>query len=110
MSPDGGSFAFDSRANGYDRGEGVSTIIVKRLKDVLTAGDPVRAVIRETLINQDGKTDSITSPSQAAQVALMRDCYRRARLDPRDTHYCEAHGTGTKVGDLIEALAISTVF
>ncbi len=70
----------------------------------------MRAVIRETMLNQDGKTDSITSPSQTAQAALMRDCYYRARLDPRDTQYFEAHGTGTKVGDPIEAGAIATVF
>jgi acyl transferase domain-containing protein/NADPH:quinone reductase-like Zn-dependent oxidoreductase/SAM-dependent methyltransferase len=84
--------------------------VVKRLKDALAAGDPVRAVIRETLLNQDGKKDSITSPSQAAQVALICDCYRRAGLDPLETQYFEAHGTGTKVGDPIEAGAIATVF
>ncbi|KAK3167997.1 Type I Iterative PKS [Lepraria neglecta] len=110
LSADGKSFAFDSRANGFGRGEGVATLVIKRLKDALLAGDPVRAVIRETLLNQDGKKHSITSPSQAAQAALMRDCYHRARLDPRDTQYFEAHGTGTKVGDPIEAGAIATVF
>ncbi|KAF2194360.1 putative polyketide synthase [Zopfia rhizophila CBS 207.26] len=110
LSPDGKSYAFDSRANGFGRGEGVATLVVKRLKDALAAGDPVRAVIRETLLNQDGKKDSITSPSQAAQAALMRDCYCRAGLDPLETQYFEAHGTGTKVGDPIEAGAIATVF
>ncbi|KAI9661826.1 MAG: Type I Iterative PKS [Bathelium mastoideum] len=110
LSADGKSFAFDSRANGFGRGEGVATVIIKRLEDAISAGDPVRAVIRETLLNQDGKTDSITSPSQAAQVTLMRDCYHRAQLDPRETQYFEAHGTGTKVGDFIEAGAIATVF
>jgi acyl transferase domain-containing protein len=83
---------------------------VKRLTDALAAGDPVRAVIRETLLNQDDKKDSITSPSRAAQAALMRDCYYRAGLDPVETQYFEAHGTGTKVGDPIEAGAIATVF
>lgn len=110
LSADGKSFAFDSRANGYGRGEGVATIVIKRLKDALAAGDPVRAIIRETLLNQDGKTDSITSPSQAAQATLMRNCYQKARLDPADTQYFEAHGTGTKVGDPIEAGAIATIF
>ncbi|KAL9074401.1 MAG: hypothetical protein Q9157_004404 [Trypethelium eluteriae] len=110
LSADGKSFAFDARANGFGRGEGVATLVVKRLKDALSAGDPVRAVIRETLVNQNGRTDTITSPSQAAQAALMRDCYHRARLDPRDTQYFEAHGPGTKVGDPIEASAVATVF
>lgn len=110
LSPDGKSFAFDSRANGYGRGEGVATIVIKRLKDAVAAGDPIRAVIRETLLNQDGKTDTITTPSRAAQEALIRDCYRKAGVDPLDTQYLEAHGTGTQIGDPLEAQAIADVF
>lgn len=98
LSPDGRSYAFDSRANGYGRGEGVATIVIKRLDDALACGDPVRAVIRETCLNQDGRTETITTPSQAAQEELMYECYRRAGLDPRDTQYFEAHGTGTPTG------------
>lgn len=109
LSPDGKSFAFDSRANGYGRGEGVATIIIKRLSDAVAAGDPIRAVIRETSLNQDGKTETITSPSSAAQEALLRDCYRSAGLDPRETQYFEAHGTGTPTGDPIEARAIAAM-
>ncbi|RMZ82271.1 hypothetical protein DV738_g1896, partial [Chaetothyriales sp. CBS 135597] len=110
LSPDGKSFAFDSRAKGYGRGEGVATIVIKRLSDALAANDPVRAVLRETALNQDGKTETITSPSQAAQEALMRECYRRAAISPRDTQYFEAHGTGTPTGDPIEARAVAAVF
>lgn len=110
LSPDGRSYAFDARANGYGRGEGVATVIIKRLSDALAAGDPVRAVIRETALNQDGKTDTITTPSGAAQEELMRECYRRAGLDPRGTQYFEAHGTGTQAGDPIEAQAMANVF
>ncbi|RYP73024.1 hypothetical protein DL771_003892 [Monosporascus sp. 5C6A] len=110
LGPDGKSYAFDSRANGYGRGEGVGTIVIKRLADALAAGDPIRAVIRETYLNQDGKTETITSPSQSAQEALIRECYRRAGLSPRDTQYFEAHGTGTPTGDPIEARAIAAVF
>ncbi|CAI7652959.1 unnamed protein product [Penicillium glandicola] len=110
LSPDGKSYAFDSRANGYGRGEGVGTIVIKRLKDALEAGDPIRAVIRESYLNQDGKTETITSPSQSAQEALIRECYRRAGLNPSDTQYFEAHGTGTPTGDPIEARSIAAVF
>ncbi|OQD84167.1 hypothetical protein PENANT_c014G07229 [Penicillium antarcticum] len=110
LSPDGKSYAFDSRATGYGRGEGVGTIVIKRLKDALEAGDPVRAVIRESYLNQDGKTETITSPSQSAQEALIRECYRRAGLNPHDTQYFEAHGTGTPTGDPIEARSIAAVF
>lgn len=110
LSPDGKSYAFDKRANGYGRGEGVATILIKRLSDALAANDPIRAVIRETALNQDGKTETITTPSGAAQETLMRECYQRAGLDPRGTQYFEAHGTGTQAGDPIEARAMAGVF
>ncbi|KAI1778855.1 polyketide synthase module [Hypoxylon cercidicola] len=110
LSPDGKCFAFDERANGYGRGEGVATIVIKRLKDALAAGDPIRAIIRESVLNQDGKTETLTSPSQAAQEALMRDCYAKAGIEPSRTQYFEAHGTGTTTGDPIEAGAIASVF
>jgi acyl transferase domain-containing protein/NADPH:quinone reductase-like Zn-dependent oxidoreductase/ubiquinone/menaquinone biosynthesis C-methylase UbiE len=110
LSPDGRSYAFDSRANGYGRGEGVATVVIKRLSDALAANDPIRAVIRETALNQDGKTETITTPSGPAQEALIRECYRRAGLDPRGTQYFEAHGTGTQAGDPIEARVMANVF
>jgi acyl transferase domain-containing protein/NADPH:quinone reductase-like Zn-dependent oxidoreductase/ubiquinone/menaquinone biosynthesis C-methylase UbiE len=110
LGPDGKSYSFDSRVNGYGRGEGVATVVLKRLSDALAAGDPIRAVVRETHVNQDGKTETITTPSQEAQEALIRECYRRAGLSPRDTQYFEAHGTGTPTGDPIEAHAIAAVF
>lgn len=70
----------------------------------------MRAIIRETGVNQDGKTDTITLPSEAAQTHLMRECYHRAGLSPRDTQVFEAHGTGTPAGDPVEARAIAAVF
>ncbi|KAI5219448.1 putative polyketide synthase [Aureobasidium subglaciale] len=110
LSPDGKSYAFDSRANGYGRGEGVATVILKPLADAIRDGDPIRAVIRETALNQDGRTPTITSPSQEAQQALIRECYQAAGLDPAETAYVEAHGTGTQTGDPIEAAAIGIEF
>ena len=109
LGPDGRSYTFDHRGKGYGRGEGVSTLLLKPLDDALRDGDPVRAVIRETALNQDGKTPTITSPSQEAQEDLIRTCYRNAGLDPLDTAYVEAHGTGTRTGDPIEAGAIGEV-
>ncbi|KAK4034496.1 polyketide synthase [Parachaetomium inaequale] len=110
ISKDGKSYAFDSRANGYGRGEGSATVIIKRLDDALRDGDPIRAIIRESGVNQDGKTETITTPSGEAQEALVRDCYRRVGLDPAQTAYFEAHGTGTPTGDPIEVAAIASVF
>ena len=94
MSPDGRCYTFDDRANGYARGEGVGTIILKPLVDALKHGDTIRAVIRGTGSNQDGKTSGITLPNAAAQEALIRSTYENAGLDPIETTYVEAHGTG----------------
>ena len=110
LSPDGRSYAFDSRAAGYGRGEGVATLILKTHKAAIRDGDPIRAIIRETCLNQDGKTPTITSPSQAAQEELMWRCYNAVGIDPSTVPYVEAHGTGTKAGDPVEAAAISSVF
>ncbi|KAK0641933.1 hypothetical protein B0T16DRAFT_334009 [Cercophora newfieldiana] len=110
ISKDGKSYAFDSRANGYGRGEGSATLILKRLDDALRDGNPIRAIIRDSGVNQDGKTETITTPSGEAQEELIRACYKRAGLDPSLTTYFEAHGTGTPTGDPIEVKAIASVF
>ena len=107
LSDEGRCYSFDSRGSGYGRGEGVASIVIKPLKDALANGDPIRAVIRNTVVNQDGRTIGLTMPSCEAQIAMMRDAYAQARLDPLDTRYVEAHGTGTKAGDPIEVEAIA---
>ncbi|OBT75234.1 Type I Iterative Polyketide synthase (PKS) [Pseudogymnoascus sp. 05NY08] len=106
----GKSYAFDNRAEGYGRGEGSATVILKRLDDALRDGDPIRSIIRTSGTNQDGKTETVTTPSQRAQEELIRACYEKAGLDPAQTAYFEAHGTGTRTGDPIEARAIASVF
>ncbi|ROV97081.1 hypothetical protein VMCG_07540 [Cytospora schulzeri] len=110
VSADGRSYAFDSRASGYGRGEGVATVVLKRLRDAIASGDVIRAVIRETMLNQDGRTETITTPSSTAQETLIRDCYAKAGLDPANTQYFEAHGTGTPAGDPIEMSAVVQAF
>ncbi|RAK74691.1 type I polyketide synthase [Aspergillus fijiensis CBS 313.89] len=106
LSPDGQCHSFDSRANGYGRGEGVGVIVLKPLMDAVRDHDVIRAVIRGTGINQDGKTSGITVPSSEAQVNLIRSTYAAAGLDFSETAYFEAHGTGTPVGDPLELSAI----
>ncbi|KAI0013521.1 hypothetical protein F4779DRAFT_640909 [Xylariaceae sp. FL0662B] len=114
LSPDGQSRMWDASANGYGRGEGVAAIIMKRLADAEADGDLIECVIRETALNQDGRTKGITMPNPDAQQRLIRDCYRRAGLDlglhKNRPQYFEAHGTGTPAGDPAEAEAISTSF
>ncbi|KAF6802755.1 PKSN polyketide synthase for alternapyrone biosynthesis protein [Colletotrichum sojae] len=105
-SPDGISHSFDASANGYGRGEGIAGLVLKRLSSALADGDVIRAVIRATGVNSDGKTPGITVPSEDAQAELIRRVYERANLDMARTAYFEAHGTGTPKGDPIEVRAI----
>ncbi|KAL8790178.1 MAG: hypothetical protein Q9195_006505 [Heterodermia aff. obscurata] len=111
FSNEGKCSSFDERAtSGYGRGEGIGCIIVRPLKDALKARNPVRAVIVNSGMNQDGHTNGITLPNQQAQEQLIRSVYDKAGIDVRDTGYVEAHGTGTRVGDPIEAAALRAVF
>ncbi|WP_327290504.1 SDR family NAD(P)-dependent oxidoreductase [Streptomyces sp. NBC_01198] len=106
LSPDGRCHVFDSRANGFVRGEGGGLVVVKRLADALADGDPVAAVILGSAVNNDGRTDGLTVPSAAAQQALLTRAYRQAGVDPGAVQYVELHGTGTAVGDPIEAAGL----
>ncbi|KAI2707937.1 hypothetical protein CBS147326_2944 [Penicillium roqueforti] len=106
MSADGISHSFDESANGYGRGEGIGAVLLKPLSAALADGDNIRAVIRGTGINQDGRTPGITLPSPASQANLIRSVYERHGISMRDTSYFEAHGTGTPVGDPIELSAV----
>lgn len=90
LGPDGKSYSFDHRANGYSRGEGFGVVILKRLADAVRDGDMIRAVIRNSSSNQDGKSPGITQPTKAAQVQLMKTVYSRASLDPSLTRFFEA--------------------
>lgn len=107
LSPDGKSYAFDSRANGYGRGEGFAVVILKPGFAAMRDNDMVRATIRGSGCNHDGKTRGLHLPSAEAQETLIRETYASAGLDMKDTAYCEAHGTGTAAGDPLEARALA---
>lgn len=110
LSPDGRCYSFDFKANGYARGEGFGAVLVKPLRTALRDGNVIRAVVRATGVNQDGRTPSITQPSSEAQIQLIRGTYATAGLDLTTTDYVEAHGTGTPTGDPIEATSIGQAF
>jgi len=111
MSTTGPSKSFDERADGYGRAEGINCIYLKRLSDALRDGDPIRAIIRSSAANSDGKTVGIASPSAEAQEAAIRQAYAAAGItDFNVTAYVECHGTGTKAGDPVEARSIGKVF
>lgn len=112
LSPEGRSRMWDKDANGYARGDGVAAIVLKTLRTAIADGDHIEGIIRETSVNQDGRSRGITMPSASAQAALIRETYDRAGLDIQTDRcqYFEAHGTGTPAGDPIEAEAIHTAF
>ncbi|MET9519178.1 type I polyketide synthase [Streptomyces sp. NPDC002994] len=109
-SPDGRSKPFDASANGYGRGEGGAVLVLKRLSDAQRDGDRVLAVIRGSSVQQDGRTNGIMAPSGSAQQALLEETCRRAGIEPGSVDYIEAHGTGTRLGDPLEAGALSAVY
>ncbi|RHZ44089.1 uncharacterized protein CDV56_101092 [Aspergillus thermomutatus] len=112
LSPDGRSRMWGANANGYARGDGVAAVVLKTLSAALEDGDSIECIIRATGVNQDGRTKGITMPSSAAQAELIRKTYEAAGLSPLHDRpqYFEAHGTGTKAGDPLEAGAIFRAF
>jgi len=110
LSPRGRCHSFDASGDGYARGEGVMAIVLKPLKKAIADNDPIRAVIRGSRLNQDGRTNGITLPSGEAQEENIRRLYDSIGILPSDLDYLEVHGTGTKVGDPIEMGAIERIF
>jgi acyl transferase domain-containing protein len=111
LSPDGECKTFDVDANGYARSEAINAIYIKKLDDAVRDGDSVRAVIRSSMINSNGKTQKLAIPSATAQERLIRRAYQRAGIvDPCMMGLFECHGTGTQAGDVTEAEVIARIF
>ncbi|KAJ3519480.1 hypothetical protein NM208_g14113 [Fusarium decemcellulare] len=111
LSPDGSSKTFDASANGYARGEAINAVYVKLLDDAIRDNNPIRAIIRNTGTNSDGRSQSgMMAPNSSAHEALMRKVYADIGLDPCKTAFVECHGTGTPTGDPIETTAVGNVF
>lgn len=110
LSKDGKCKTFDEEANGYVRGEGGGIVVLKPLKDAIRDNDNIYAIIKESLVNQDGKTTGITVPNGDSQKELLKDVYSKAGINPLDVQYVEVHGTGTSVGDPIEMNAVGEFF
>ncbi|MFD9062856.1 type I polyketide synthase [Kitasatospora purpeofusca] len=106
LSPEGRCATFDAGADGYARGEGAVLLVLKPLARAVADGDPVHAVLLGSAVNSDGGTDGLTVPSADAQAAVIRAAARRADVAPALVQYVELHGTGTRVGDPVEAAGL----
>lgn len=109
MASDGRCKTFDDRADGYVRGEAAVAVLVKPLSVARADGDRVYGVILGSAVNSDGRTNGLTAPNQQAQQVVVRRAYQAANVSPADVRYVELHGTGTSVGDPIEARSLSAV-
>ena len=101
---------FDSKANGIAKGEGAGAVLLKRLSRAIKDGDHIYGVLKATVANHDGASNGITAPQPEAQAAMLHQAWEKARVDPRDIGYIEAHGTGTVLGDPIEVMALTSAF
>ncbi|OLN96788.1 Lovastatin nonaketide synthase 2 [Colletotrichum chlorophyti] len=110
LSPSGKCKTFDLLADGYGRGEAVNAVYVKRLSDALRDGNPVRAIIRASGTNNDGRSNGIMSPNTYLQEALIRKTYEKAGLPFNKTAFFECHGTGTPTGDPLEVAAVARIW
>lgn len=109
LAPDGRCKSFSSDANGYARSEGGGMLVLKRVADARRDGDEIIAVIAGSAVNHDGRSNGMLAPNPEAQAAVLRKAYKDAGINPRDVDYIEAHGTGTILGDPIEADALGRV-
>ncbi|CAI6332955.1 unnamed protein product [Periconia digitata] len=109
LSNEGKSFSYDTKAEGYGRGEGAATFLIKRLDLAVRDGDPIQAIVRNSAASHNGRSDGITMPSGPAQENLLRRVHEEIGLRPSDTPVIEGHGTGTQAGDPVEATAFANV-
>ncbi|MET9645225.1 SDR family NAD(P)-dependent oxidoreductase [Streptomyces syringium] len=110
LSPQGRCRAFSADGNGYVRGEGCGMVALKRLPDALAEGNRVLAVLRETGANNNGRSDTMLSPSVEGQQALQEQVLGRSGTDPARVALVETHGPGTEVGDPIEYAALRAAY
>ena len=109
LSSTGSCKTFDNDADGYCRGDGVGSVVLKRLDDAIAEGDNIQAVIKSASTNHSAHAVSITHPHAETQQKLMRRVLQDASMEPSDIDYVEMHGTGTQAGDAAEFSSVTSV-
>ena len=110
LSRTGNCKTFDDSADGYCRGEGIGTVIIKRLDDAIADNDPIQAVILGAYTNHSAESESITRPHVGAQRAVFSKILNQGSVDPYSISYVEMHGTGTQAGDAGEMSSVLDTF
>ncbi|HWX99036.1 MAG TPA: polyketide synthase, partial [Mycobacterium sp.] len=111
LSTSGHTYAFDERADGYVRGEGGALVLLKPLRAALEDGNRIRAIIRGSAVGNAGHSSAGQAvPSVSGQADVIQRALCSATLGCNDIDYIEAHGTGTEIGDPVEARALGEVF
>ena len=105
-----GTRPFGDGADGFVMGEGAAAFLLKRLDDAERAGDKIYAVIRGVGGASDGKGKGITAPNPIGQQLAMQRAWEQAGLDPATATLIEAHGTSTRVGDVVEVESLAKIF